>query len=306
MSMSQQRRSVSESSSSCPPASLAGPSLAGENPSIHALGSSTPASGEGLLEGLASLSMAPITEELGEPAWASPEGEQSEALPTGREIIEGWEQTSKGNCVTVAAIKAAQKTFGAQLANADDPSRGIFSSALALENGGLEIVMRDGFELMLSDKEMAAAAASSRFKTDVGRDDLLDNANQLYAVAAKRAQMEGNDGFEPNKMSYERALQSLEDGEITANVMEQVGRLGLKDYAKKVPRSELKNHESTLSSGAGHAYFVSNGDRDYYGKVGPLAGEARTTRSRGRFGRRVRQPAHSSWGTVLEAQKQTP
>lgn len=248
----------------------------------------------------------PVTsgpEEL--PAWAREFSEEEEqaALPTGKEIIEGWEQTSKGNCVTVAAIKAAQKTFGPELFNTKDPDRGIFSAVTPTEEGGMHIVMRDGFELSVSPEELGAAASSSRFKTDVGRKDLLDNANKLYAVAAKRAQLEGNDGYGPNKMSYTRALQSLEDGEHTSHIMEQVGRLGLKDHAKKVPRSELKHYDSTLSSGAGHAYFVSNGDRDYYGKVGPLAGQAYTSRSRGRRGRIIRHPAHSSQGTVLQRKK---
>ena len=54
--------------------------------------------------------------------------------------------------------------------------------------------------------------------------------------------------------------------------MEQVGRLGLSEYARKIKRSEVKDHESTLSSGAGHAYFVSKGERDDYGKAGPVGG----------------------------------
>ena len=160
----------------------------------------------------------------------------------------------------------------------------------------MRIVMRDGFELTLTQKEFEQAAASSRFRTDVGRKDLLGNANQLYAAAAKRAQMEGNDGYGPNKMSYDRSLRSLEDGEYTSNVMEQVGRLGLSEYAKKVQRSEMKNYDSTLSSGAGHAYFVSNGDRDYYGKVGPLGGVLRCGAAAGAepSARRSQQPGHGT------------
>ncbi|TNE88489.1 MAG: hypothetical protein EP330_14040 [Deltaproteobacteria bacterium] len=241
------------------------------------------------------------------PAWAQPfEADEERSLPTGRELIEGWEQTSKGNCVTVAAIKAAQKVFGAQLANSEDPSLGVFARALASEDGGMDVLMRDGFELSLSPDELAAAAQSSRFKTDVGREDLLDNANKLYAAAAKRAQIEGNDGIGPNQMSYLRALQSLEDGEHTANIMEQVGRLGLKDHAKKVPRTELRHHDATLSSGAGHAYFVSNGERDYYGKVGPLNSATTGASRRGRRARFARNPPHSAWGTVLQRQKLVP
>ena len=222
-------------------------------------------------------------------------------LPGGRELIEGWEQGSKGNCVTVAAIKAAQKTFGAELSNSEAPDRGVFQTAEPTQDGGMRIVMRDGFELTLTQKEFEQAAASSRFRTDVGRKDLLGNANQLYAAAAKRAQMEGNDGYGPNKMSYDRSLRSLEDGEYTSNVMEQVGRLGLSEYAKKVQRSEMKNYDSTLSSGAGHAYFVSNGDRDYYGKVGPLGGGSSVRR--GRWGRTIRTKGHSNQGTALFNEK---
>jgi len=226
-----------------------------------------------------------------------PSGHSHEDRPSGRDLITGWEQTSKGNCVTVAAIKAAQTVFGPELACSQDPEMGVFSSAEHTEDGGLHIVMRDGFELSLTPDELKAAAASSRFKTDTGKDELLANANQLYAAAAKRAQMEGNDGIAPGQMSYNRSLQSLEDGEHTSNVMEQVGRLGLKDYSKTVPRGELKNYEAGLSNGAGHAYFVSNGIRDYYGKEGPLAGGP--TWGRNSRGRRERKPAHSTKGTVL-------
>lgn len=221
------------------------------------------------------------------------------SMPTGRELIEGWEQTSKGNCVTVAAIKAAQMTFGADLCNTEDPTLGIFSEATPLPGGGMRIVMRDGFELTVSDAELEAAALSSRFRTDKDRQDLLDNANQLYAVAAKRAQLEGNDGFGPGEMSYARSLQALEDGEHTARIMEQVGRLGLKDYAHKAPRGDLKNHAATLSSGEGHAYFVSEGLRDFYGRVGALGPAGYQSSARSRRRSRNKKAPHSTTGTVL-------
>ena len=220
---------------------------------------------------------------------------------TGKEVIEGWEQGRKGNCVTVAAIKAAQTTFGPNLADKDDSTKGIFSSAKHTDKGGLDIVMRDGFKLSLTKEELEQASNSSDFSTDKDREDLLDNAQQLYAVAAKRAQLEGNDGFGPGKMSFSQALRSLEDGEWTANVMEQVGRLGLKEYAKKVSRSEMKNYDSSLSSGDGHAYFVSEGVRDHYGTPGKLGGEAYYTR--GAFGRQRYHAGHSSTGTVLQNKK---
>ena len=98
----------------------------------------------------------------------------------GRELIEGWEQGSKGNSVTVAAIKAARRpSGGAQQLEA--PDRGV-PDAEPTQDGGC-IVMRDGFELTLTQKEFEQAAAAHGF-VPMWPKDLLGNANQLYVAAA--------------------------------------------------------------------------------------------------------------------------
>jgi len=187
------------------------------------------------------------------------------------EILNGWKQGSTGNCVTVAAIKAAQTRFGPELANANDPNRGIFKSATRTENGGLNIEMRDGFKCNLSKSELAYARKSSRFNLYKSKDKaLLQNAQEIYAIAAKRAQVQGNDGYGANRMSYSRACSSLNNGENTQSVSEQLGRVGLKNHTTRVRRGDLKNYKAALTYTPGHAYFVTEGKRDYYGKSGSL------------------------------------
>ena len=211
-------------------------------------------------------------------------------------MLTGWRQGANGNCVTVAAIKAAQTRFGPELANATDPNRGVFRSAARTDAGGLDITMRDGFALSMTKDELATAARYSDFRSS--NPALLQNARELYAAAAKRAQLEGNDGFAGRAMSYERALRSLNDGEDTSRISEQVGRLGLSGYAKKVARSDLDEYTAGLSNGSGHAYFVTEGTRDYYGSAGTLGGSGHW--ARGRFGRSYWVGGGGSgWGTVL-------
>ena len=218
---------------------------------------------------------------------------------SGEELISAWRQGSAGNCVTVAAIKCAQTRFGAELSNAKDTNKGIFSSAARTSDGGLKVTMRDGYQCALTAEELELAAKRSQFRSS--NPAVLKNAVELYAVAAKRAQLDGNDGYKAGAMSYERALTSLNDGEHTSKVMEQVGRLGLSNYAKKVKRSELKNYEAGLANGDGHAYFVTEGARDHYGKEIAL-GSVGSWRRTGL--RRRSYVGGSQYGTVLTDEPQ--
>ena len=190
---------------------------------------------------------------------------------TGSQILTGWKQGSTGNCVTIAAIKAAQTRFGPVLSDPNNPKRGIFKTAERTDKGGLKIEMRDGFKCELSAKELKLASERSKFRLYKSKDkSLLQNANEVYAAAAKRAQIQGNDGYGPNKLSFDRACTTLNNGETTANVREQLGRVGLKGFTAKVNRGSMKNYEAGLTYTPGHAYFVTNGKRDYYGKSGSL------------------------------------
>ena len=188
---------------------------------------------------------------------------------TPEEILTGWKQGGQKNCVTVGGIKAAQAMYGAELANAEHPDRGIFKSAERTDAGGLNITMRDGFKIELSKKELETAAKYSGFRLNKSDDKaLLQNAHEVFAAAGKRAQIEGNDGKRGNTMSYTQALRTLNNGEDTYRVSEHFGRLGLKNHTEKVTRNELKDHTAWISRTPGHAYMGTEDARDYYGKSG--------------------------------------
>ena len=193
------------------------------------------------------------------------------ARASAQEILTGWKQGGQKNCVTVAGIKAAQAMYGAELANSTDPTRGVFKSADRTDSGGLNIVMRDGFSIKLTKNELDVAAKYSGFRLNKSNDKaLLQNANEIYAAAGKRAQIEGNDGRRPNSMSYTQALRTLNNGEDTYRTSEHLGRIGLDDYTEKVTRSDLKNHPAWVSRTPGHAYMGTGSNRDYYGRSGSL------------------------------------
>ena len=186
-----------------------------------------------------------------------------------QEILTGWKQGSQQNCVTTAGIKAAQAMYGAELANQTDPSRGIFKTAERTDSGGLKIEMRDGFKINLSKKELETATKYSGFRLNKSKDQaLLRNANEVFAAAGKRAQIEGNDGRKPNSMTYTQALRTLNNGEDTYRTSEHLGRLGLSEYTKKVTRNDLKNYPAWVSRTPGHAYMGTGSERDYYGRSG--------------------------------------
>lgn len=119
------------------------------------------------------------------------------------------------NCVTISAIKAAMQKYG-------EKPTDVYQSVQET-GGGYHVKMRDGFELDLSKAELREASAAARFKGD--NPSMLTNANFMYAVSAKRAQMEGNDGAGPNQMNYTQALATLMDTEYAG---EGLARLGLK------------------------------------------------------------------------------
>ena len=186
------------------------------------------------------------------------------------DIIDAWRQGSTGNCVTIGAIKAAQARFGPELAVPNGGERyGVFQSAEYDENGALHVVMRDGFSLTVSASELATAKELARFRSKGQSPEalkLLENARIIYGVVAKRAQLEGNDEYRAGQASYSGACRTLNNGEITYFVREHFGRLGLGEHARRIPRSELSQHTYGLASGYGHAYFVTGGHRDQYGR----------------------------------------
>lgn len=172
------------------------------------------------------------------------------------DIWSGFYQGVEGNCVTVSAIKAAMIRFG------QDP--GAIYKQVQITPAGYDVVMRDSFRLQLTHEEVRQAAAESNFYG--GNRQLLEAAHFLYAVSAKRAQIENND-FRARE-SYATALQTLNDGEFPG---EALRRLGLFGYLRESTVAELaKGAVGTLADN-GHSVAVIDGVLDFYGEKQDLA-----------------------------------
>jgi hypothetical protein len=160
-----------------------------------------------------------------------------------------FKQGGTGNCVSVAAIKAAMAKFGPD---------NVFKSVTRSGNG-YDVTMRDGVKVRVSDAELSTASRLSRFS---GKDaTVLRQANLMYAVMANRAQLQGNDGRK--NMTFERACQSLNDGE---SYLEGAKWLGLKDHMKKINPRDMDKYDAVVTASSKHAMFASDGFIDHYGR----------------------------------------
>ena len=172
------------------------------------------------------------------------------------DIFKDFYQLAEGNCVTISAIKAAMMRFG------HNPY-GIYKTIEATDSG-YRIVMRDGFKLHITHDELKQAKAGANFGTD-RPNDVLVNAQFLYAVSAKRAYLENNDG-EANK-SFAAAIRSLNDGEYPGQALR---RLGLKDFVAPATLQDFLNGAiGTVNSGF-HSMAAVGGFVDSYGHKQPL------------------------------------
>lgn len=132
---------------------------------------------------------------------------------------------------------------------------------------GYDVTMRDGVKVHLSKDELEQATANSKIKGD--DPEMMKDANFMYAVSAKRAQMENNDGTAAQ--SFTQALETLKDGE---DGDEGLMRLGLKDHIKQGSVSDLQNgaigivnRDVTNPEGetGGHSMVVVNGIEELWG-----------------------------------------
>lgn len=175
-------------------------------------------------------------------------------------IWSGFKQGPDGNCVTVSAIKAAMMKFGQKPTD-------IFKDVKA-SGDGYDVQMRDGFPLHLSKGELQQAAQQARF---LGNDPaMMTDANFLYAASAKRAHIEGNNGFgygndHNAKRSYMDALVSLNDGE---HASEGLDRLGLKGLYRQSSSGELGSGALGVVNYGGHSMAVIGGQIELWGGRG--------------------------------------
>ncbi|MFO2465715.1 hypothetical protein OOJ96_20275 [Pseudomonas sp. 15FMM2] len=179
-------------------------------------------------------------------------------------IWSGFRQGPDGNCVTVSAIKAAMHKFG------QSPTD-IYKQVKKLSDG-YSVTMRDGFELTLTSRELAAGVRGARF---FGNDKgMLKDAQFMFAVSAKRAYLENNDGRAAR--SFDAAVRSLNDGEDERGAGEGFKRLGLKEYMRSVPVSALARGQIGMVNRTGHSVAVIEGREELWGRQGgrPTHGQA--------------------------------
>ncbi|WP_458723134.1 hypothetical protein [Pseudomonas brenneri] len=179
-----------------------------------------------------------------------------------KDIWGGFSQGQNSDCITISAIKAAMVRFGQKPAD-------VFKEVK--ETGdGMDITMRDGVKVHLSQDELKLAEKSAKLQ---GSDpEMMKDAAIMYAASAKRAQDENNDGT--GARSFTEALRTIENGEEGP---EGLLRLGLKNNMKRASAAELLdgavgivNRAIDLGNGqvGGHSMAVINGMEEQWGKIG--------------------------------------
>lgn len=180
-------------------------------------------------------------------------------------IWSGFKQgPNKSNCVTVASIKAAMMRFGQKPTD-------VFKQVIAAGDGwNIQMRDRDDRWYHLSKHELEQATYRSEFSGD--SPSMVADANFLYAVSAKRAQLENNDGYAGQ--GFERALYSINDGEPFGFNSNGFRRLGLGAHIRKVSAANLADGRLGLvtrgvrvnGQDVPHALAVIKGREDMWGK----------------------------------------
>lgn len=173
-----------------------------------------------------------------------------------KDIWSGFYQGAQGNCVTVSAIKAAMMRFGQSPVD-------IYKQVSATPTG-YDVIMRDSVKVSVSHDELSRARRGALLH---GSDQvLLEDANFLYAVSAKRAQLENND-FRGNQ-GFDVAMDTLNDGEWPG---EALRRLGLFGYVRESDARELAAGAIGTLANSWHSVVVIDGVLDFYGEKHDLA-----------------------------------
>ncbi|MBD8147918.1 hypothetical protein IFT37_18850 [Pseudomonas fluorescens] len=151
----------------------------------------------------------------------------------------------------VAGIKLAMQHFG------QSPTD-IYAQVTPLSTG-FNVTMRDGFKLFITHKELDLARESSQL---LGNEDMLKDANFLYATLTKRKQLESNDPAE--QASYPMTLRNTNNGEHASNVLKL---MGLEKHMQEVKSESLGTGQRpgiTVVSN-GESMLVVDGREDFHG-----------------------------------------
>jgi hypothetical protein len=175
-----------------------------------------------------------------------PAGGQTSGGDEFENLIDSFSQGSKGNCASVATIKAAMDTYG------DD----VFQSVSQTPNGGYQVTMQDGVQVSISPAEMKIAERMADFEGMEGEEK--DYALLCYAAMAERAQMEKNDG----KQTYIGACRSLNNGEWPED---SAHFLGLEDKVVEIDPNQITDgeYDSVVGWSNDHAIYIDNENGNY-------------------------------------------
>lgn len=162
------------------------------------------------------------------------------------DMIDSFSQGNKGNCSSVATIKAAMDTYGED----------VFLNVNENPDGSCQVTMKDGVTVEISAKEMKIAEKMADFEGMEGEE--LDQAVLCYASMAKRAQMEQNDGSK----TYAGACMSLNNGEWPDDTARF---LGLEDYMMPVNPDDIQgtSFDSIVTWSSEHCVYVNNENGQY-------------------------------------------
>ncbi|OZO03432.1 hypothetical protein B7453_16555 [Pseudomonas sp. IB20] len=181
--------------------------------------------------------------------------------PPGQPPGDVWLGLSEGegsNSGVLAGIKAAMMRFG-------QSPRGVYSSVRE-HPMGCEVVMRDGYKVMITKDELAKAKDVADFRgTDPG---MIKDAVFMYAVTAKREQeriKHAGISYARRHLSdpFEAAMQQLNDNFWAHKAL---AALGLTGNVRQVPVSELEAKGGIGVVTVGYdAMLMSKGYVDMYG-----------------------------------------
>jgi hypothetical protein len=172
-----------------------------------------------------------------------PPQEEDDAL----DLFKSFYQTSEGNCVVVAGIKAGMSAFGTE---------GIFESVEKTDSGAI-VKLRDGTEVRISNEDIELAKQESKIKGKDG--DLIDEAVFAYAVAARNLADSQHDG------DIKAAFKDMQDG---MKHLSAVVWLGLSGNARQVDPSEAMAAEHGIVFSDTHAFYSSRNHVDRWGVDG--------------------------------------
>lgn len=181
----------------------------------------------------------------------------SQAPPSGDILITAFKQGGRGNCASIALIKAAISVYGLN---------NVFQEQV-LADGNMEATLKNGKKYILTPQELTLAETSADFKKKdptTEEKSIIAYAVKCYAVMAKVR--EDIHGFN----SYEDALKKLDRGAYTPSVYLF---LGLEDKIFTYRRgADVNNKCGVVCWRNKHAVYACNGFIDEWGKKHELSG----------------------------------